>query len=212
MKYQSIIIEGRSIDLENTKQILKNKLNISEQIKDLNIRKISKPEDKESIGIKEVNELSEWAYRKSDELRLLIIENAEVLTEQAQNSLLKLIEEPPENILITLVVSNINSILTTILSRCLIVDSQSLGTSAVNDKDIVNFMQANYLERSRIIDKMFSENIKRAEASEFIEAILRHKLKYVDTKNTDEIENVYRGIKRGVNLKLCMDYLNTLLE
>lgn len=212
MKYQSIIIEGRSIDLENTKQILKNKLNISEQIKDLNIRKISKPEDKESIGIKEVNELSEWAYRKSDELRLLIIENAEVLTEQAQNSLLKLIEEPPENNLIALTVSNINSILTTILSRCLIVESQSLDTYTVNDKDIVNFMQANYLERSRIIDKMFSENIKRAEASEFIEAILRHKLKYVDTKNTDEIENVYRGVKRGVNLKLCLDYLNILLE
>jgi len=212
MKYQSVIIHSNSVQLSQIKNILKNKLNISEEIQSVNINTISKPEGKESIGIGEVNELAAWAYRKSTELRLLIIEKADILTDQAQNSLLKLIEEPPENILAILVTSNPNLTLPTILSRCLVIKGEDVDSQKFEKSTILNFIKANYLERSRIIDKMISEDMKRNLASEFIEEILKLKLENKDVKNIEDIENVYRGIKRGVNLKLCFDYLNTLLE
>lgn len=212
MKYQSIILQSNSSEIGQIKTILKEKLGIEEEIQDINLNIVSKPDTKESIGIGEVNELVQWAYRKNNQLRLLIIEKAEILTDQAQNSLLKLIEEPPENILVILVTANPNQILTTILSRCMIVRGHDLDTISYDKKVIVNFINANYLERSRIIDKMISDDMKRNSAGEFIEEILKLKLENKDVKNIEEIENVYRGIKRGVNLKLCFDYLNTLLE
>lgn len=212
MKYQSIIIKSNSSEIGQIKTILKEELNISEEIQNVNLNIVSKPSEKESIGIGEVNELVQWAYRKNDQLRLLIIEKAEILTDQAQNSLLKLIEEPPENILIVLVTANPNLILTTILSRCMSIRGVDADSINFDKKVIVNFINANYLERSRIIDKMISNDMKRNSAGEFIEEILKFKLENKDVKNVEEIENVYRGIKRGVNLKLCFDYLNTLLE
>lgn len=212
MKYQSIIIKSNSSEIGQIKTILKEELNITQEIQEVNINVISKPSEKESIGIGEVNELVQWAYRKNDQLRLLILEKAEILTDQAQNSLLKLIEEPPENILIVLVTANPNQILPTILSRCMVIKGVDVDSIKFDKKVIVNFINANYLERSRIIDKMISDDMKRNSAGEFIEEILKLKLENKDVKNIEEIENVYRGIKRGVNLKLCFDYLNTLLE
>lgn len=51
-------------------------------------------------------------------IRLGIITHAEALSFQAQNALLKLLEEPPEGVRIILFISRIESILPTILSRC----------------------------------------------------------------------------------------------
>lgn len=211
MKYQSIIIESNSAELSQIKQILKDNFGISE-IRDINTKFVQKPEDKESIGIGEVNNLAEWAFRKNEEIRVLIIERAELLTDQAQNSLLKLVEEPPENILVIFICKNPNLILTTILSRCLVIKGEFIEDKEYSKEEIVNFISANYLERSRIIDKMVSESLKRSSASVFIESVLKEKLERKDVKNIEEIQNVYRGIKRGVNLKLCFDYLNTLLD
>ncbi len=211
MKYQSIIIESSSANISYIKQVLKEEFNISE-LKDININVIKKPDEKESIGIGDVSNLAEWAYSKNQDLRVLIIENANLLTDQAQNSLLKLVEEPPENILIVLVSTNSNSILPTILSRCLTIKGENIFEDGYQMNDIIKFISSNYLERSRIIDRMFSEDLKRGKAAGFIEGILKLKLDKKDVKNIEEIQNAYRGVKRGVNLKLCFDYLNTLLE
>ena len=50
--------------------------------------------------------------------KVYIIRNAENMTKEAQNCLLKTLEEPPEFVVIILVASNENSFLNTILSRC----------------------------------------------------------------------------------------------
>ena len=50
--------------------------------------------------------------------RALIIDDAERLTESAQNALLKTLEEPPEKMIIILVSHNEGSILPTVQSRC----------------------------------------------------------------------------------------------
>lgn len=51
--------------------------------------------------------------------KIYIIDNAETMTIEAQNCLLKTLEEPPEYICIILVTSNDSNIINTIRSRCM---------------------------------------------------------------------------------------------
>lgn len=212
MKYQSIILIGDKTEISNISEVIKKRLNINQEISLVNFVNIKKSEEKESIGIQEVNMLSEFAYKRSDDLRVILIEDAHFLTEQAQNSLLKIIEEPPENLLILLQTLNLNTLLTTIQSRCLIVDGEHNESSIFSKNQVEQFLKSNYLERSRIIDKMISENYKRSTFLNFIEGILDYKLTQKDANNLESIASVYKGIKRGVNLKLCFDYLNNLID
>lgn len=50
--------------------------------------------------------------------RVFIINDAEAMTEEAQNALLKLLEEPPQNHILILTSSNPGGMLPTVLSRC----------------------------------------------------------------------------------------------
>lgn len=52
--------------------------------------------------------------------KIYIVDNADTMTEQAQNALLKTIEEPPSYVVILLLSNNINKFLVTILSRCVV--------------------------------------------------------------------------------------------
>lgn len=210
MKYQSVIVESReAFQKDGIERILKDKLNISEPILNTNIFMIEKPEDKASIGIGDVSNVVEWAYRKDTDLKLIEIKNADLLTDQAQNAMLKLIEEPPENVLIILITPNSSSILQTIRSRCILITTTAANfdTSELAKK----FIEAGYLERTKIIDKMLSEDTNRASVAEFIEELLRLNLNKKNTDSISEIKEVYRAVKRGVNLKLCLDYLNILI-
>lgn len=61
--------------------------------------------------------------------RVAILRQAEKLTLPAANSLLKVIEEPPANIIFILLTSNWQAMLATILSRCRRLDLQPLSTA-----------------------------------------------------------------------------------
>lgn len=76
--------------------------------------------DGASIGIDQVRNLHEsltlTPYR-IDSQRFVVINDAELLTTEAQNALLKLIEEPPPLTSIILVTSQLESLLPTVISR-----------------------------------------------------------------------------------------------
>lgn len=77
-------------------------------------------EDKKSIGIAAVKQgikfLAERPFQEKN--RILFIFNADKLTVEAQNSLLKTLEEPPEQTLIFLISRSAGALLDTINSRC----------------------------------------------------------------------------------------------
>ncbi|HEY2004735.1 MAG TPA: AAA family ATPase [Candidatus Saccharimonadia bacterium] len=79
------------------------------------------PEDKPSITIEQVrgviHSLSMSTYVESG-MRVIIADDATALTREAQNALLKLIEEPPARTMFILVTENPESLLVTIRSRC----------------------------------------------------------------------------------------------
>ncbi|MCR5272462.1 MAG: DNA polymerase III subunit delta [Lachnospiraceae bacterium] len=71
----------------------------------------------------------------SSRYKIYIVDEAEKMNEQAQNALLKTIEEPPEYAIIMLLTNNAETFLPTILSRCV-----RLDLKAVSDEKIKKFL------------------------------------------------------------------------
>ena len=74
-----------------------------------------------SIKIDQVRAIShDMSYRPRYDkgFRITILENAERMTQEAQNSFLKLLEEPPRNVVFILVTGNPQGLLPTVRSRC----------------------------------------------------------------------------------------------
>jgi len=88
-----------------------------EQFTDLKFLK--KPSDKASIGVGEVRAFREDMFLSPSEsdAKIYVFENAELLTTQAQNALLKILEEPPGRMYVFLLTESEDKILTTVKSR-----------------------------------------------------------------------------------------------
>ena len=78
---------------------------------------LNPPEDKNSIGIEAIRELKNSLRLKSDKKRVILISQAHLMTVEAQNSFLKLLEEPPAQVYFLMGVCVISDVLQTIKSR-----------------------------------------------------------------------------------------------
>ena len=71
--------------------------------------------------------------------KIYIIDNADLMTQEAQNALLKTLEEPPEFVTIILIGENENAFLATIKSRCMI-----LHFNSISNLDMKKYLEDNY--------------------------------------------------------------------
>lgn len=83
------------------------------------VRLITRDEGKKNISVDAVREMIDDTSLTPTELdfKMYIFDGAETLSSQAQNSLLKVIEEPPENVYIMLLCCDARTILPTVRSR-----------------------------------------------------------------------------------------------
>jgi DNA polymerase-3 subunit delta' len=89
-----------------------------------------------SIGIEEIREqlINDVAIRPYESpYKIYIVNDAQKLTLQAQNALLKTIEEPPAYAVILLLADNPDALLPTITSRCVILSLKPVGDRLVKD-------------------------------------------------------------------------------
>jgi hypothetical protein len=97
---------------------------LSEIFDALSIKKnllfIEKPENRATIGVETIKEVLQFASQKPhlSTKSILIIMDFELITIQAQNKLLKIIEEPPVYLHTFLATENEHQVLATIKSRC----------------------------------------------------------------------------------------------
>lgn len=97
--------------------------------------------EKASIGIDDIrdrliNDITIKPYSSSH--KVYIIPDANKMTEQAQNALLKTIEEPPAYATILLLTENAENLLPTITSRCITLNTQPLGKEEITQYLIKN--------------------------------------------------------------------------
>lgn len=81
---------------------------------------LKREKDAKGIKIERVRQLIEWASLKpyESEWKVAVLEEAERLTEEASQALLKTLEEPPQQTLFVLLTADKARILETIQSRC----------------------------------------------------------------------------------------------
>ena len=98
--------------------------------------------DGKSIKVSQIRELQNVINIKPtfSKKSVYIIDDADLMTIEAQNSLLKTLEEPPEYAVIILIVHNERSILSTVKSRCV-----NIKFSKLSDKDIKKYFLKNDL-------------------------------------------------------------------
>lgn len=79
-----------------------------------------------AIGIEAVRSIQKHMYLSPlrGKTKAIIIKNAETLTIEGQNALLKMLEEPPSRTLFVLLASSSEAFIPTVLSRCAIVTLQ----------------------------------------------------------------------------------------
>ena len=120
-----------------------------------NIYNIRILDDKKNIEINQIREMINYANKSSfnDKPRFVIINNVEELNTNSLNALLKIVEEPNENLFFILIHNNNKSIQNTLKSRCIIFKiklsfEQSISISSkilnINIYDILNEELINY--------------------------------------------------------------------
>ena len=96
--------------------------------------------DGKIIKIEQIRQLQTTVIEKpiNSGKKIYIIDDADLMTKEAQNCLLKTLEEPPDYIVIILIVNNENKILTTIKSRCM-----KIYFEKIEDEKIKEFLKDN---------------------------------------------------------------------
>lgn len=145
--------------------------------------------------------------------KVYLINDAELMTQEAQNCLLKTLEEPPEYIVIILITSNENKVLNTIKSRCMKLYFNNL------DKNSVKKVLTEQFEMKDINDSFLDAaggSIKKAllikEKSSEYEQITKL-FDIIDKENLVNFINsasiIYENKDDIYNI---LDYINILLE
>ena len=144
--------------------------------------------------------------------KVYIIDNADTMTTEAQNCLLKTLEEPPEYITIILICTNEGNLLSTIKSRC-----TRMQFEPIKDEDLKEYV------KTKLPDEQISEKIielaqvsigkaiklnERKDIYENIENIL------LSMQNRDLIDIVQMSeviYKSKEEIKSILEYINVLL-
>lgn len=170
--------------------------------------------DGNSIKIEQIRYLQRKIQEKPiiSNKKVYIINDADKMTTEAQNCLLKTLEEPPEYSTIILIGSNENAFLNTIKSRCMKISFQP-----IESKSIKKYMEETY-EITNISQNMldaFQGSIGKAiilknkkQQYETIEAIIEN----LNQKDIIDIlklsENIYQSKDEIMNI---LEYMNIIL-
>lgn len=178
-------------------------------------------EKTESIKIDDIRRLQEKVIEKpiTSEKKVYVINNAENMTLEAQNCLLKTLEEPPEFVSIILVTNNENSILTTIKSRCtkLLFSEEEVSDLTEEEKNSYESLKKifghveDYVSIDLLgnVDELYGDKEHILEKLDFVNMIFidRAKSDYRYLDYIDFVEETKRKLKANGNFDMCIDYL-----
>lgn len=144
--------------------------------------------------------------------KVYIMNEGEKMTPQAQNALLKTLEEPPEYAVILILTTNVDSLLPTVLSRCVV-----LNMKPVPDKKVKEFLMKE-LEvpdyKADICVAFARGNIGKAKmlaSSEEFDKVKEEAITLVKYINDMEISEIVKAIKKISEYKFeITDYLDIL--
>ena len=169
--------------------------------------------DTASIGINQIRELTKKVIEKPiiSNRKVYIINDSEKMTKEAQNSLLKTLEEPPEFAIIILISSNENLILNTIKSRCMKLNFQPISNSELKEYILKKSNYSNISENMlKAINGSIGKSEKIIEKHELYEEVDKF-VEVLDKKDKIEILKLGKVLYDKENIYDILDYLNVCL-
>lgn len=145
--------------------------------------------------------------------KIYIIDSADNMTENAQNALLKTIEEPPEYAIILLLVCSTQQLLPTILSRCVVLNLKPVDKQLIKEYLMTKHQIPDY--KAEIAAGFSGGNIGKAikyassEAFDNKKEDMLHILRYIDDM---ELHEIISGIKTiSENKSSVNDYIDLMM-
>ena len=148
----------------------------------------------------------------SSKYKVYIINEAEKMTVQAQNAILKTLEEPPAYVVILLLVSNLQTLLPTILSRCVTLNMKPVSDSLIRKYLMEELQVPDY--RADVCVAFARGNVGKAKAlasSEEFDNVKNEALGLLKHVHDMELQEIIQAIKRINEYKLeISDYLDIM--
>lgn len=148
----------------------------------------------------------------SSPYKVYIMNEAEKMTVQAQNAILKTLEEPPEYAVILLLTTNVNSLLPTILSRCVVLNMKPVADSLVKKYLMEQMQVPDY--KAEVCVAFARGNIGKAKmlaSSEDFENVKSEALSLLKYIQDMELHEIIAAIKKINDYKLeVSDYLDII--
>ncbi len=144
--------------------------------------------------------------------KVYIINEAEKMTPQAQNAILKTLEEPPAYAVILLLTANVNALLPTVLSRCVVLNMKPVANELVRDYLMKELQVPDY--KAEVCVAFARGNVGRAKAlasSEDFEHVKSEALSLLKYIQEMEFYDIVAAIKKISEYKLEInDYLDLM--
>ena len=122
---------------------------------------ITKNSEDNNISIEDIRDISNFVYLSPiiSDKKAILIDNIDNMSINASNAFLKILEEPPHNVLLILTTTKLFSVLPTIRSRCIKEKVKSNNDNIkcyikTNNEDFIN-NSINYLNSNVIYDREF---------------------------------------------------------
>ncbi|MCI6715414.1 MAG: ATP-binding protein [Lachnospiraceae bacterium] len=168
-----------------------------------------------TIGVEDIrgqinNDIGIKPY--SSPRKIYIMNEGEKMTVQAQNALLKTLEEPPEYAVILILTTNVEALLPTILSRCVVLNMKPVPDAKVKKYLMEELGVPDY--KANICVAFARGNIGKAKllaSSEEFEKVKDEAITLVKYINDMEINEIVKAIKKITEYKFDVnDYLDIL--
>ena len=219
----SILIIGKNKEKLNKEiQKLIKEIGVGKTENNPDLHWVQKDESKKQIGIAQAKEAIKYLNQKpfAHDYKIVLIPDAELLSDAAQNALLKTLEELPEYASLILGTPTKNAVLPTILSRCRRVHLNSKKANALDDESldelIIKFGEFEEMplgERLGYVDELAKHDREEITLlfEHWIEQGRGALLKKPSIPLTNRIEflnEIYTDLKTtNVNLKLALENL-----
>ena len=163
--------------------------------------------DGKTLKIEQIRNLQARIVEKpiTSRRKVYVIDDADLMSEESQNCLLKTLEEPPEYAVIILIVSNESRILPTIKSRCVIIKFQPLTSKEIKQvkpelsNDLIQLLEGSLLNAENIEQK----KEQYAQLSNLVNVLENKQL--VEVFNSADL--LYKGKDDIITL---LEYLNLI--
>ena len=145
--------------------------------------------------------------------KVYIIDEAEKMTEQAQNAMLKTIEEPPEYAVIILLTVNAKLLLPTILSRCILLNVRPVARGQIKKLLTEHYGIASFMAEvaADFADGVPGKAIAYAQSGEFVD-LKEEVIRVLRRLTSMPAEEIYKKVKEWAGRKAELPDILSLIN